>query len=292
MLARPRQFQASAAEPLTSLFRYGPMLIVVALAIADSKRLADPDLWGHVRFGQAVLASGHVPATDPYSYSVPGHPWLNHEWLAEVLMAFAYTHLGILGLKLLKLVCSAATVVLLAAALAETGAPVFWQFAALAVISASVAPEIQFRPQMFTFALFAATVALLARHCYRGRARLWLMFPIMALWANLHGGFIMGLAALGAYATIGLIEDLIRGRSAAQSIWLMLLVPAVSIATLLNPYGFEMWLVVVRALHNSRTGTVILDWWPLLSTLATSGGRCRPQRCISGFPSCCSAPSP
>jgi hypothetical protein len=93
-----------------SLFHYSLALVFIAIAIADSQRWADPDLWGLLRFGQAVLAQGHLMLGDPYSYSAPGHPWLNHEWLSEVLMAAAYNGFGIIGLKLWKFACSTAIV--------------------------------------------------------------------------------------------------------------------------------------------------------------------------------------
>ena len=62
------------------------------------------------------------------------------------------------------------------------------RLAALAMV-----PQNQFRPQLFTFMLLAATLALLVRDNYRGRAPLWLVVPIMMLWGNLHGGFIIGI---------------------------------------------------------------------------------------------------
>ena len=60
--------------------------------------------------------------------------------------------------------------------------------------------------------LLAATLALLARDNYRGRAPVWLMIPMMALWSNLHGGFIVAIAALGAYSGVVGLQDLIAGR--------------------------------------------------------------------------------
>ena len=73
---------------------------------------ADPDLWGHVRFGLDALMSHGLPATDPYSFT-QDRAWLNHEWLSEAAMAVAYESLGTLGLRLLKaaiVVCSFAIV--------------------------------------------------------------------------------------------------------------------------------------------------------------------------------------
>ena len=62
---------------------------------------ADPDLWGHVRFGLDALSAHGLPAVDPYSFT-QDRAWLNHEWLSELAMAAAYESLGTLGLRLLK----------------------------------------------------------------------------------------------------------------------------------------------------------------------------------------------
>ena len=105
--AESANVEPAAPSPLkrVSLFHYSPALIFLVIVVADITRLADPDLWGHVRFGQDVLAQRHLIFYDRYSYSAPGHLWLNHEWLSEVLMAAMFDKFGPLGLKLLKFLC-------------------------------------------------------------------------------------------------------------------------------------------------------------------------------------------
>src|SRR5216684_1310296 len=172
-----------AHTPLTtSLFRYAPAMAFLLVVIANAQRLTDPDLWGHLRFGQAVLAAHHLVRADPYSYTAFARPWRNHEWLTEVLMALFYNHLGVIGLKLWKFGCVAAMIGGLILAMAETGASAAIQLNLLMVAVVAVMPQMQFRPQLFTFALFAASLVLLARHAYRGAARLWVIIPMMALW--------------------------------------------------------------------------------------------------------------
>src|SRR5512141_1587006 len=63
---------------------------------------ADPDLWGHVRFGQDLWQSGRLILTDPYSYVTAGQPWINHEWLSEVLFYLSYAVGGDVGLIALR----------------------------------------------------------------------------------------------------------------------------------------------------------------------------------------------
>lgn len=255
--------EAHAAPRRISLFRYSPALILIAIAAADSQRFADPDLWGHIRFGQAVLAQGHLVLHDPYSYSAPGHLWLNHEWLSEIVMALVYNAGGIVGLKLWKLACSAAIVSFLALGLGETAASTFLQFCVLLLASLALAPQVQFRPQLFTFVLLSALIALLARYQYRGRAPLWLAIPMLALWANLHGGFVMGLAALGIFSAAVLAQDLYRGRGFRRAAMLLAITAASALATLATPYGIGTWRAVLHALGNPYTRQVIRDWQPL-----------------------------
>jgi hypothetical protein len=251
-----------------SLLGYSPALVAVLIAVVDSSRYADPDLWGHIKFGQAVLAQHRLILHDPYSYSAPGHLWLNHEWLAEVILAAVYNVFGIVGLKLMKLGCSAATIVLLAIGTAETGAPAWLQFAAPMAAAVPITPQIEFRPQAFTFALLSALFALLARDNYRRDARLWLAIPLLALWANLHGGFIMGLATLGVYSAAVIAQDLAQGNGTRRGVRLLTIAAAATLATLATPYGVGTWQAVLHALGNPYTRIYIHDWRSLATTFA------------------------
>src|SRR5271163_622399 len=190
---------SSTPAKRVSLFSHAPGLLLALAVVADLGQFADPDLWGHIRFGQVMLARHHIVLRDPYSYSAFGQPWHDHEWLTEVLLALLYNRLGVVGLKLWKAFCSAATILFVAAGLAESGAPVMVQLVTLAIAAPALMPQLQFRPQSFTFMIFAAEIAMLARDNYRRPARLWLIVPMMALWGNLHGGFIIGIATVGGY---------------------------------------------------------------------------------------------
>lgn len=254
------------AAPL-SLLHYAPALVLLAIVVADFGRYADTDLWGHVFFGDAVLRHQGMIAADPYSYSAHGHAWLNHEWLSEVLMGGVYGLLGVIGLKFLKLICSAATILFLAAAEGETGAPPAAQFAVLIAAAFALAPQMQFRPQIFTFAFVAALIAGLARDNYRRPAPLWLAIPALALWANLHGGFFIGIVILAVYTGISAFQDFIAGRGSTRLIRLAVVTIGATLATLLTPYGLEGWYTVAHSLTNPMTRQVMADWRPLMAVV-------------------------
>src|SRR5215216_6443662 len=80
----------------------------------------DPDLWGHVRFGQDILAHRSLHLPDVYSFTAD-RTWINHEWLAEVFMAMAFNALDAAGLNLLRIATTVATLALVWRATVELG---------------------------------------------------------------------------------------------------------------------------------------------------------------------------
>ncbi len=256
---------SGTTRKLESLFRYSPAFVLIAICILDTARSADPDLYGHLYFGTQVLRSGHIAYSDPYAYSSIARPWISHEWLSEVILAWCYNVGGVLGLNALKLGCSAVLVTLLILGMRETGASPTAQFAILILACVRMSAQMMYRPQIFTYMLLAATLAMLARDSFRRDARMWLLVPMFALWANLHGGFMVGLGALGVYSLVAGVQDLAAGRGAARLFHLSALTSACVLATVLTPYGTGTWLSVLHTIGNPRTLDVIEEWQPLIS---------------------------
>jgi hypothetical protein len=174
-----------------------------------------------------------------------------------------YDAAGVVGLKLWKFAATAAALLLVADTEASTGAPPAIRLAVLFAAACGFLLQAQLRPQMFSFVLLGALLALLARDNYRRNARLWLAVPLMALWANLHGGFFVGIATLALYSGVAGLCDLAAGAGWRRGAGLSLLTLAAAAATLVNPYGFGMWETVAHALRNPYTRNVVRDWQPL-----------------------------
>lgn len=173
---------------------------VLLLAVFQfSENTVDLDLWGHVVFGQQMLHSGTIPKTDIYSWTVAGQPWINHEWIAEIILALFYTAWGGSGILLLKIVVGlAAFAVCLrlgAQSLSWPARFVAWAFAALAVVEISYG--FAARPQIFT-ALFLSLELLVLQQVHSGR-KYWALAlpPLFLLWVNAHGGVLAGFGLLG-----------------------------------------------------------------------------------------------
>ena len=219
---------------------------------------ADADLWGHLRFGLDMLASKSLHASDPYSFTAD-RAWVNHEWLAEVLMGGAYTLLGAPGLVLLKLtVIAVIALVLFAIAAQERAHPLARDLFVALVLFATYTRTQVVRPQLFSVALFCVVLYLL-RESDRGRPRaLWGVPVCFAAWVNLHGGWIVGLAALGVW----MIGEAWQRWSGRRTI-LLAAVGLLSLgATLLNPYGYGLWQFLGETVRAERPD--ITDWKPLL----------------------------
>jgi hypothetical protein len=236
--------------------------------IADAGRWADPDLWGHLAFGRLILMHRHLPVRDIYSYSAAGLPWHDHEWLSEVVLALCWNRFGVVGLKLMKLAATAATMTLLSMGAGETGAPIPLQLVVVTTGAVALAPMMQFRPQLFDFVALSALLLLLARDSYRRAGRLWIAIPMFALWANLHGGFIVGLAALAMYRAVIAIEYFVVGDGLGRAMHVGGVTAGCVLATLLNPDGIGNWVTVIHTMRNPLTRGVISEWQPLLFKMA------------------------
>ncbi len=146
--------------PRYSLLSAARWTVVLSIALATADNFADPDLWMHILTGQTILHTGHIPRFDTYSYSAAGMPWHNHEWLSQVAIAFCYAHLGVFGLKLLKVLCASVTIVALAIGISVTGAPGRVQRLTLILSAVALSTQMQFRPQLFTFMMLSVVMAV------------------------------------------------------------------------------------------------------------------------------------
>ncbi len=250
-----------------SLLRSATGLVLLAICIADVYQFADPDIWGHIRFGQLVLSTHHAILHDTFSYTAFGREFRNHEWLTDVTMAFIYNHAGILGLKIWKFLFVAGTILAVVVAMAETGASIAVQLIVLLTAASALPLQEQFRPLVYTLFFFAATTALLVRHNYRGSAPLYLMVPTMLLWSNVHGGFVVGLGAIGIYAAAASLEDMLCGRGMKRAWTLAFYTLAATLVTLANPFGIGNWRTVLDFVFSPYIRNVIGDWRPLIPAL-------------------------
>ena len=212
-----------------AIFRPLALIGILAGALIT---VADPDLWGHVRFGLDILESMRVtpPPVDPYSFTAD-RSFLYHEWLGGTLMAVSYRIGGGVGLQVLK----AAIVLTLFGLLWSSvrRAAFAWRWAALALAAFGTLPMLlTIRPQLWSGIGVLVTVRLIAATTVRA---LFLLPVTFALWANLHGGWIVGGAIVAIVTAVGFAQR-------DERRWLLLIAGVASFAaTLATPFGTDLW---------------------------------------------------
>ncbi len=221
----------------------------------------DPDLWGHLLFGNLLLA-GTIPEANGLAYTALTHPWLNHEILAEAALAAVFNSLGARGLVVLKTVIGLASLLLVWRAARRRSHGSWAAAIATAVAAFVMAPGFMIRPQLFTLFFLALTLDVLSAARYRAHGRAWYLPALAVLWVNTHGGVLagVGLAAIAVVATLAARarHGVLSAREVrATALWLA----ALGAALVVNPYG-------PRLLHFLLTGVTppvpITEWAPVV----------------------------
>jgi len=214
---------------------------VYGLLLAAGERLLnDPDTYWHIATGRWIWAHAAVPSVDPFSHTFGGAPWLAHEWLAELIFAGAYGALGWAGVVALAAAAIAAGLALLLQALQGYVRPTL-ALGATALAFFLMAAHLTARPHALALPVLAIWAAALVRARHESRApSLWLL-PLMTLWANLHGGFVVGLGLAGALALEAMLTAQGRAPRRSALIGWGRFVAGAALASLATPQGIAGW---------------------------------------------------
>jgi len=241
--------------------------------VSMSHSHADPDLWGHVTYGKEVLEDGHLHESTTWSYAVDDFRWINHENIAELMVAAA-DNLG--GQTALLLTKSLLTLILLGLpvwAARKRGARLLTCFIIVLVLSLNISFHWLIRPHMLSYVCGAALITILGMalpgavvarpNGLRFGKSLWLIPPLMCFWTNSHGGYLAGAAILMAWLGLDAIELLLRkdARFWPTVRHHAVLFAATVAACMINPYGIELHTWMLSSLGRPRPE--ISEWAPL-----------------------------
>jgi hypothetical protein len=229
-------------------------LLFTAIVLTACLMPAQSDTYWHLRAGQEIWRTHHVPLVETWSHTAAGRFWPNHEWLWQAV-SYGLYRLG--GMPLLS--AGAAAIVAAAFALAYrmmVGAPVT-RFVLMVLGVPICACVWALRPQIVSLALLALLVTLLVRERHR-----WLPL-LFVLWANVHGAVALGVAVLAAAAALAVVTAA-RSRQPDDKRRAMVLavnVPIAAALTALTPMGTRLWSFIAESIHRSQK-TVIAEWMP------------------------------
>ena len=248
----------------------GVFLIGTILAIGGSRLFGDADPATHVATGSWILANQQVPRTDPFSATHPGS-WFAHEWLADVLFARLHDAAGWDGLVVLSALLVATAHVLLFRHLVRRGDDVLLAFVATVLAAAASSSHWLARPHLIGALILVIWVRVLdgVGRCRIRPAMLFALPPLALVWANMHGGFLVGLGVLAIWAISASLPLPARPCGASPRSWWLALAGS-SAATLVNPYGpaLHAHLLAFFAVPRARLRAIVEFAPPSLSDRA------------------------
>ncbi|MBI3463739.1 MAG: hypothetical protein HY000_11885, partial [Planctomycetes bacterium] len=221
------------------------------------------DFWWHLKAGEVIVSSGSIPRTNIFSFTASAPATVPHCWLSEAIYYLVY---WVGGLPLLIVLNTA----LLVAALlpvyhlcVEECARRRLVILAAVLPAGSLALFSGMRPHVFSFMLLAVFYWVLAGFRRRRRDVLWVLPPLMALWVNLHGAFVIGLGLIVLFLGCESVRRLVHGPvpgilSLSEFAKLALILAACVLATLLNPEYYRVYSFVLEFGVNKYT--FVTEW--------------------------------
>src|ERR1700746_466743 len=177
---------------LTCLFAALPLFYI------KHARLADPDIWWHMRTGEWIVQHHQIPRVDPFSAPTLGRAWVDYSWIFDLASYWVVAHFDLVSIiwfeTLMRIAIGAAIF-----SLARSLTPRFWKAVAVTGLAMlAMAWTLPPRPGAISvlFCVLELHVLVSARRKSDPRL-LWILPALFALWANIHIEFVNGLFLLG-----------------------------------------------------------------------------------------------
>jgi len=235
-------------ERVTATLMVGAFAFAVVLAY---HHVVDGDLWARLAVGAHAWQTGNLMHHDVFAFTPTLPEWIDHEWGAGVIFFGLLNAFGPVSLMLLKIITACATIPLCLFAARRNGSD--WPALLLLAIPCAVTVLPGYvtvvRSHALTYVFFALTLLCLEEMRAGQNWPAFVIAPVMLVWANVHGGFVVGLIAIAVYAA------LVRTRP-----MLVTLLAAVAV-TCINPYGLHYWTYLVPAWLHPRAD--ITEWGPM-----------------------------
>jgi hypothetical protein len=235
--------------------------VYAALLANGTLMLGDSDTYWHIAVGKWILAHGAFPHADIYSFTKTSEPWISSSWLAQVLFAAAYECAGWAGPIVLAASSVAIAFALFACILGSRMPAKYAISIALAALLLS-ALHLFARPHVLALPLMVAWVNGLLRASERREPPSFWLLPWLALWANLHGGFVFGLVLVAPFA-LDALWNAERPRRVQLALRWALFGAAALATCCATPYGWGSILAARRILDLGELLHLIYEWMPV-----------------------------
>ena len=249
--------------PITILLLF---LTVIGLRLDNFAN--DPGLGWHIKTGEYILQNLKLPVEDPFSFTNFSGKWLIDQWLADILISSIFSALGWPFLYVLLVIIFVYTYgVKQYSKLTKIYGN--YLLAALVVMYSFYFAQVHFicRPVLFSFFFFLLLFYQLYSFSKLATApkSLYLkIFITIAFWANMHPSFVI---AWGLFA-VALIASFLAKDACKKYLRLSLVM---LLATLLNPYGFELYYTVLSLSVSQIVDPSYSEWESVSFSLLHDG---------------------
>jgi len=224
----------------------------IAAFIALLARPNNPDTLWHLAIGKWIFTHHSIPDVNRFYYSATSGFGYDYSWLSQALLFGAWRLLGGAGIAILTSVVAGFIFYLLYKLLERNSANLLVNFAVLGLALMTITVYLSGRPVMFTVAFLLLEVFILSGFVQSRSNLLWLIPPVVALWANLHPGF--------AVAPLVILLFLPLGRTARDRWTLAACLAATVVAIIFNPYGWKMYLMPLEMARTLPMLRGLTEW--------------------------------
>ena len=182
------------------------LIVVTLIFMLSRKGIVDPDIWWHLNNAKYLVDHHSLPRADMYSFTVPGHLWINHEWLGELPYYFGWRALGLVGIHAVMLaVLTFIFLAVLYLCYRESG---HYKASIVAVCFAVFLSSVSFGPRtiLFGYAYLVILLIILQRLRQQGHAPLWVLPPLFCIWVNTHGSWLIGMVIFSIVTAAGFVK--------------------------------------------------------------------------------------
>lgn len=256
-----RRLTAGLEENGLLVVALGAFTIVFVVAL---RRGLGGDGWLALVAGRWIVQHG-LPSRDSLTLWSQGRLWTDQQWLAQIAL-YGIWRLG--GIKLAMLVhAGLATGALwggawIARKNKATARSITW--IAIPAVLAYYPVASVMRPQTFAFPLFTSTLWLLLADARNPSRRVFWTFPLLVLWANLHGSVLLG----AALVSLGGIVTLVKERRPTAHALALLLVPWTCV--FVSPYALHLPAYYEKVLIGSGFKQLVTEWAPTTLGIVTA----------------------
>ncbi|MEK9175648.1 MAG: hypothetical protein AAB795_03615 [Patescibacteria group bacterium] len=239
----------------------------VFVFIASLARPLDLDLGWHLKYGEYFWKTGQILRENIFSSEMLDYQYINHSWAMDVFTYIVFNKFGFAGLSILSAIVVALTFYFFAYATRLS----FWEKVFIFPLILYVSYDgigISFRSQLLSILFLGVTCFLLRTFEERKKTFiLWIMVPLFLVWANIHGGFILGLTVFGTWCALDFYKKIIAMYSKKQQFAWSIFVPQIigifsALATLVNPFGRMLYEEIFRHL-GSPMQKFVIEWMPI-----------------------------